>query len=142
MLSPEQHDQIIKVILTSTIVFLILHKVFGMTKTLTVLGLIANLLGTYFFIYGEVKRDAAFQKYKSSGEGEVSFNIFLQKQSWHIQGVVWIAIWILGGQGRIEEWARDAGKMDEDQLKELATKAGGLLLLFLGFFLQLIGVLL
>jgi hypothetical protein len=100
------------------------------------------ILGTCFFIWGGLKREAAFQKYKSSGEGKEFFNRVRQRQRWYIQAVIFIAIRLRGGQGKIEEWAKSVNNMDDDQLKELATQSGGFFLLLFGFVLQLIGILL
>jgi hypothetical protein len=146
MLSSEQHDHVIKLMLTSTIVFLVLHKVLGMSKTFSMLGIVASAVGTIVLVWDEVRRTSNRLKYLSTGEGltrdkEFAKRLFcsqLREYSWYSQVIIRIAVWF--SSGRLEKWAYDASK--DPVFTEFPIKIWGLIFLFFGFFLQLIGTLL
>ncbi len=136
--SSNRDNQILQWIWTTAIGLLVLHKALGVSKTLAFLGIFISAAGTVVLMYGEIKGNAAFFKYLSSGEGKSSFDDAMRNEPWYVRVVISLAVRLWGGTGRVEEFAESVGSGTTS--KAFVAKVIGLFLLLFGFLLQLISL--
>ena len=95
---------------------------------LNIYGLILDILGAWFLIWGELHQNAAFLKYQGKGEGQAWFDSQVKKLTWWKQWPLKVA--------RAWGSTNTADMGQERLLDSFPPKAWGIVLLTLGFGLQ------
>jgi hypothetical protein len=96
-----------------------------------VIGLAFDIIGAWLLIWGEICGDAAFLKYRGTGEGKTWFDKEVKKLIWYKQWPLELGK-LLG--------SKKVGAMGQvDIFDSFPLKAWGVIFLTIGFSLQAIG---
>ena len=100
----------------------------GGINMLNVAGLVLDIVGAFFLIWGEVRQTAAFLKYQGKGEGQIWFDSQVKKLTWWKQWPLKVA--------RAWGSTNPADMGQESLFDSFPLKAWGIALLIIGFLLQ------
>jgi hypothetical protein len=95
------------------------------------IGLVLDIFGAFFMIWGEMQSYAAFLSYSGTGEGKKWFDSQLSKLSW------WKKLPVELGVAFGSKNTTDMGH--DSKFDSLPIKFWGILFLTIGFLLQAIG---
>lgn len=95
---------------------------------LNIAGLVFDIVGAFFLMWGELHQNAAFLKYQGKGEGQTWFDSQVKKLTWWKQWPLKFA--------RAWGSTNSADMGQESSLDSFPLKAWGIILLTLGFGLQ------